>query len=264
VIVCADDYGLRDDIDEAILDLCLRGKLTAVSCMVAFERCNSDCLKRLRQHESQIDLGLHLCLTDEGLARSLKPHTPGSAADTPKYSHLLKAALTGQVSSQRIRCEVAAQYELFLAKCGRAPDHIDGHLHVHQLPGVRDGLLDFVLSLPPGQRPYLRNTSLPLPMLWRHRLPWLKAAAIGTFGSRMKARLRAAGLATNQCFAGVYDFRKHQQYPRYLPRFVNCLSAPTGILVVHPGQNEHWRHQEHAALHSFAFPVGSPNRFASP
>ena len=261
MIVCADDYGLRDDIDEAILELCLRGKLTAVSCMVAFERCTSDTLTRLRQHEAHVDLGLHLCLTNEGLTRSLVPPTPGLIADPPSYPRLLKTAFTGRVPPRRIRDEVAMQYELFLTKCGRAPNHIDGHLHVHQLPGVRDGLLDFVLSLPPERRPYIRNTALPLPNLWRNRLPWLKAALVAAFGSRMKVKLRAAGVATNQGFAGVYDFRQYNRYPGYLPRFVNCLVEPTGILVVHPGKNENWRQQEYAALDNFAFPAGSPNRF---
>jgi hypothetical protein len=156
---------------------------------------------------------------------------------------------------------VSAQYELFLKKCGRRPDFIDGHLHVHQLPGVRDGLIEFILSLPADTRPYLRNTLEPLANLRRARLPWIKAAFIGAFGKRMLARLRAAGLPTNDGFAGIYDFRNWRRYPEYFPRFAACLSDRNGILVVHPGGQEDWRRQEFTILRDFTFTPGTANRF---
>ena len=93
MIICADDYGLREDIDRAILELCNRRRLTAVSCMVLFERCNAGALKRLLAHEGNVDIGLHLCLTDEGLPLSLPPlenklsnfkSAPGEAGKNPR------------------------------------------------------------------------------------------------------------------------------------------------------------------------------------
>jgi len=55
MIVCADDYGLSDGIDEAILELCRRGKLSAVSCMVALERCCAESMARLSELKSSVD-----------------------------------------------------------------------------------------------------------------------------------------------------------------------------------------------------------------
>jgi hypothetical protein len=153
------------------------------------------------------------------------------------------------------------QYELFLKKCGRPPDFIDGHLHTHQLPGVREGLLEFVASLPASGRPYIRNTHEPLRNLWRHRLPWLKASFIGMFGARMAAELRAAGVPTNDGFAGIYDFRKSHRYPDYFPRFAACLPRANGILVVHPGGTEGWRRGEFTWLRDAPFAAGMPNCF---
>jgi hypothetical protein len=72
--------------------------------------------------------------------------------------------------------------------------------------------------------------------------------------------LRAAGAATNEGFAGIYDFGKWRQYPEYLPRFTACLRSPNSLLVVHPGGNEDWRRQEFAALRGFPFATGMPNR----
>src|SRR6266536_4724549 len=70
MIVCADDYGLRDDINEAILELAGLRKLSAVSCLVALDRCGSGTMKKLLRHDAALDIGLHLCLTDEGLPLS--------------------------------------------------------------------------------------------------------------------------------------------------------------------------------------------------
>jgi chitin disaccharide deacetylase len=262
MILCADDYGLRDDIDFAILELAARRKLSAVSCMVVLERCSQSCLVRLLKLQNQIDIGLHLTLTDERL-----PLSPTSRASTPtfqpfpSYSEILRAALRGKIEPQQIARQAAAQYELFEEKCGRGPDFIDGHLHVHQLPGIREGLLMFLSSLSLDCRPYVRNTGTSLLEIWQRRLPWMKTAAIGFFGKRMEKQLRRQGTRTNDGFAGIYDFRNWCKYGDYLPRFIASLSQPNGILVVHPGKDETWRQQEFNALGDFNFPDGTPNRF---
>ncbi|HEY2081883.1 MAG TPA: ChbG/HpnK family deacetylase [Verrucomicrobiae bacterium] len=260
MILCADDYGLSDDIDHAVLDLCGARKLSAVSCMVVFERCTTKSLCELRKYEVPVDIGLHFCLTDEGLPlATLRAGTLPWIF--PSFGNLFRRALAGQVAAQEIASQVSTQYDLFFDKCGRRPDFIDGHLHVHQLPGVREGLLDFVLSLPSGARPYVRNTYLPLKKIRRNRLPWLKAALIGAFGAQTRKRLHAANVATNDGFAGIYDFREWQHYAKYLPRFAACLEKPNGILVVHPGSRDAWRRQELKTLREFSFASGSPNRF---
>ena len=249
MIVCADDYGLSDDVDRAILELCGAGRLSAVSCMVALKSCTGGDLKKLLAHQGRVDVGLHLCFADETLP------------DFPAYGPYLRRSLLGRISAREIFSQVSAQYEQFLHKCGRAPDYVDGHLHAHQLPGVREGVIEFVRSLPASSRPYVRNTREPLRNLRRGRLPWFKAAFIGAFGRRMLTQLRAAGLSTNDGFAGIYDFRDWQKYPAYFPRFVACLADRNGILVVHPGGKEDWRRQEFETLREFPFAPGAVKRF---
>jgi hypothetical protein len=260
MIICADDYGLREDIDRAILELCNRRRLTAVSCMVLFERCNAGALKRLLAHEGNVDIGLHLCLTDEGLPLSLPP----LENKLSNFKSLLRRTILHQVRPGKILAQVAAQYRLFTGKCGRRPDFIDGHLHVHQLPGVRQGLLDFILSLPPDHRPYIRNTWMPVRELRRRKLPCAKAAFIGAFGKRLQHALSAAQAPTNDGFAGIYDFKQWRNYPGYLPKFADCLRHPNGILVVHPGLNEDWRRQEFESLRDHAPLAERLNRFQPP
>ncbi len=261
MILCADDYGLRGDINRAILDLSRSGRLSAVSCMVTFEQCTPAILSELLACQDQIDIGLHLCLTREQPALCSTQASDPALASLPSYAELIRRALTGRVQRAEVARQVSAQYGLFVQKCDRRPDHIDGHLYVHQLPGVRDGLLDFLSSLPATSRPYVRNTRLAVHDLWRRRLPWVKSAFVGAFGHWMPRRLRALGVPTNTGFAGVYDFRNWARYPDYFPRFISCLGHPNGLLVVHPGNDDDWRRQELAVLRQFRFPPGALNRF---
>ncbi len=261
MIICADDYGLSDDIDQAILELCSSQRLSAVSCMVALERCDAALLAKLRRHENVVDVGLHLVFADETLSRPAGALAESSPPYFPAYGPHLRRTLTGRVSAMEAFQQVSSQYELFLKKCGRNPDFIDGHLHTHQLSGVRQGLINFVLTLPAGQRPYVRNTHGPLRQVRRARLPLLKAAFIGAFGQRMRAQLQTAGLRTNEGFTGIYDFGDWRRYRELFPRFVAALPNPNGMLVVHPGGREDWRRQEFNTLREFPFAPGSPNRF---
>jgi predicted glycoside hydrolase/deacetylase ChbG (UPF0249 family) len=256
MIICADDFGLRADIDEAILELCGLGRLSAVSCMVGLARCDDGAMRRLLEHQSRVDIGLHLFLTDEGLP--LAPSLPASVSRHPAFGVLLRRALLGQLRVDGIFQQISAQYELFVRKSGRKPDHIDGHLYVHQLPAARRALLDFVLALPVADRPYIRNTHVSTAKIRRAGLPWLKAGLIGFFGTRMKRDLQARQLPTNEELAGIYNFNDWRHYPRFFPKFAACLSDPNDILVSHPGRDEAWRKSEFETLREARFPL---NRF---
>lgn len=256
MIVCADDYGLHEDVDEAVLELCEHGSLTAVSCLAVLQRCTGEAFRALQKHGAAVDIGLHLCLTDEGL-----PLEPRSMQTLPNFGSLLRRGWLKQLNPRDIAHEIQRQYDHFVAKSGRPPDHIDGHLHVHQLPGIREGLLEFMSRLPASSRPYVRNTRMSIRDLRRLGLPWLKAGIIGALGKAMEVRLATAGIRTNRGFAGVYDFRKWTRYPEYFPRFTAALDKPNGILVVHPGLKEDWRKQEFETLRRFAPNDARRNRF---
>jgi chitin disaccharide deacetylase len=261
MILCADDYGLSDGVNEAILELCALGRLSAVSCMVALERCDAEAMDRVLALKSKVDVGLHLCLTDERLTLSACPMWPGGRPpQLPSFRKLLSRSLLG-MNRQGIAESIATQYKLFQQKSGARPDFIDGHLHIHQLPGVAGALEAFVLSLPAESRPYVRNTHLPLSELRSRHLPWVKAAFIGGFGRRMRHRLGRAGIRTNRGFAGVYNFKRFAEFPAFLPRFVECLPHANGMLVAHPGRGEPWRERELASLREFPFPRGTIHRF---
>src|SRR5471032_3164623 len=104
MIICADDYGMGDDIDRAILELCARKRLSAVSCMVAMKRCGSELLRPLLEHQANVDVGLHLCFADETLM-----DLENKMSRLPTFGIFFRRAFFGQIPAGQIRLQVSAQ-----------------------------------------------------------------------------------------------------------------------------------------------------------
>jgi len=263
MIVCADDFGLADDIDSAILDLAERGGITAVSCMVALDRFDGVAFQQLLQRGDRVDIGLHLTLTEcppvhtvSGVESLLQPtgvfHSMGE---------LLRRGLRGSLNADDVAREIRAQYDRFIQLAGRSPDYVDSHLHCHQFPGVREGVLKFLDTLDPETGPYIRNSAMSLRKIVRQRVSPLKCLGIGLFGNQFRRALLKRGWKTNSGFAGIYAYDGHRAYAGYLERFVACMESRNGILMTHPGVTEAWRKMEYRTLRDAGCLRGHINRF---
>jgi len=153
------------------------------------------------------------------------------------------------------------QYDLFLTAFGRTPDFIDGHLHVHQLPGAREGLLAFWDLLPTEAKPYVRNAYVPLGKILLQRVSVLKNLCISIPGRQMRRLLKKRGIPTNCGFGGIHTGRHPERHARRLRRFINHMESPLGILMTHPGLRERWRRMEYEALRDTEWPEGLCHRF---
>ena len=151
-VLCADDYGLSPPVSRAILALAAAGRISALSCMTAspFWPEHGAWLKAVA---GRVDIGLHLTLVDE------KPLTamPRMAPDgrLPSIGQLIAKSYARTLELGEIAAEMDAQLNAFITVMGRPPDHIDGHLHTHVLPGIRDVVLARARAFSP--RPWLRN-----------------------------------------------------------------------------------------------------------
>ena len=94
--------------------------------------------------------GFVLCADDFAL-------TEGVSRSIPALRDLARAAATSLVARREIAAEIGRQLDAFEDRLGRPPDFIDGHQHVHVLPGVRRGLLDAVASRYAAGSVYLRD-----------------------------------------------------------------------------------------------------------
>jgi len=191
-ILCADDYGLHPAVDAAVEKLCLVGRLSATSCMTTAPRWKT-AAPRLQELRPRLSVGLHFNLTE----------SHGGAVPAQSLGTVIRQAYTGHWSAAQMRALWQQQLDAFEAALGTPPDFIDGHQHVHQLPGMCDAMLDVMQQrYAPEQMPWVRSTA-PVGTLWRSP----KAAIIALLGGWQTTRsLRKAGVMINQGFGGVYGF----------------------------------------------------------
>ena len=218
--ICADDFGLAQGINQAVLALARQGRISATSCMVGAPQWRAGARALGDVDPVRLDVGLHLDLTefprDTRLRLSLRQWLA--------RSHL------HQVPRDILRAEIACQLDAFEEALGRPPTHVDGHQHVHQLPVVREELLAALEQRYGERRPWLRSTRRPPGESFGGKA-WL----IETLGGTGLARLaHAKGYRQNGHLLGVYDFRGGAQ--RYLALLGTWLAAAADgdLLMCHP------------------------------
>ncbi|MDD3276022.1 MAG: ChbG/HpnK family deacetylase [Kiritimatiellales bacterium] len=221
MILCADDFGMTEDINRAVTELARAGKIHAVSCMVNLPFFTAEQLSDL----GSVKLGLHFTL-----------------AETPQeFRNLVFSAYTRRLNRDAVYRKLSDQFERFEEASGRRPDFIDGHLHIQQLPVIRDVVIEFIQNRCAGNPPHVRNAAMPL------RQCSLKSLFIAAPGRALKRKLLKAGIPTNNGFGGIYNYSDFMRYPQHLEKFLRTIPE-NGIIMVHPGLNEPWRRAEYDAL----------------
>jgi predicted glycoside hydrolase/deacetylase ChbG (UPF0249 family) len=233
IVLNADDFGLAPGIDAAILDLLGRGRLSGVSAMTAAPLWEADG-PQLARFAATADIGLHLDVTGvPALIRGGRPRNNGLPFT---FAEVQAAAWTGRIDSDAVLDALHAQWRRFRDVAGRAPSHLDSHLHVHQLTGIRRAVLAFVDSLSEGERPYLRTCVERPGTILRRNAHTPRALAFAWAGASLARGLRQRGVATNDGFAGAYDFAA-ADYGMLFRRFLKHVRDRT-IVVCHPGEGE--------------------------
>jgi len=136
LVVNADDFGLTEGVNRGVLEAHHRGIVTSTTLLASAPAFES--AVRAAGSAPRLGVGVHLNLT-EGHAIA-KPSEIASIADaTGRFRHspagLVQAVLLGRARPQEIEREWAAQIEK-VAGAGIAVTHLDGHKHVHMLPGM--------------------------------------------------------------------------------------------------------------------------------
>lgn len=140
LIVNADDFGLTEGTNRAIIDAHCNGIVTSTSLLAngyAFDHA----VALARQHPT-LGVGVHLTLT-EGLPVSSDSTELVEANGKLPLSNqpFARALLTGRFPRDAIRREFEAQVGKVMA-AGITPTHVDGHKYIHLLPGVSQIVAD--------------------------------------------------------------------------------------------------------------------------
>jgi predicted glycoside hydrolase/deacetylase ChbG (UPF0249 family) len=223
--VCADDFGLAPGISAGIARLAQAQRLSAVSCITNSPHWEASA-PLLAGLPASVDTGLHINLTE---GRPLSPRLAKLWPRLPSLPTLILRAHLGGLPRAELRSEVHAQLAAFRAATGAAPKFIDGHQHVHHLPGLRGIILDMVEHVQP--LPALRNTG-------RVRGPGagVKRWLIEHTGGRALAReLAQRVMLHNPALLGAYDFAD-PDYRALMQGWLAALPREGGLLFCHPGQ----------------------------
>ena len=217
VIFSVDDFGYHAGVDEAVLDLASRGRVTATSCMTAGPRWREAARQLSPTVRARLDVGLHLDFTefDKGI------HLPTLIV----RSHLR------QLDPRRIRARIAAQLDAFEDGIGAPPDYVDGHQHIHQFPQIRTELLQLLRQRYPSGMPWLRISRPPAGQ-------GLKSAIIGALGSERLAREAVQlGFRCSNRLLGSYEFDADPT--KYLERLHAWLATAQSFdaLMLHPASS---------------------------
>lgn len=234
IILNADDYGLSPGVSQGILALIRQGRLSGTSCMTATPFWPQHA-PWLAEVADRADIGLHLTLTDQEPAGPCPALAPdgrfGSVGD------LMIRSLTGRLmdtaSQADLKAEIGRQLDLFEAHAGRPPSHVDGHQHVHLLPGVRGLVLDAVARRYPRGSVYVRDCAEPMAAVLARGVDSVKALIIASLARGLAAAAARRGIPTNRGFRGVYDFGPDRDFPALMARFL-APARDRALIMVHP------------------------------
>jgi chitin disaccharide deacetylase len=239
--VNADDFGLTEGVNRAIVEAHQRGIVTSATLMAngaAFDHA-----VRLAKENPSLHVGCHLVLMDgepvlpTKEVASLVPDGKRLRADFASFAW---AALRGRIVDAHIEREATAQLRK-IQSAGLSLSHFDSHKHAHMLPMVLRPLLRAAQAC--GIRA-LRNPFVPLrPIAYAHlfRRPHLwtrytEVKLLRGWHDAFRRIVAAAGMNTTDGSFGVLSTGALD-----LPLFeaiAGCVPDGTWEFVCHPGYND--------------------------
>jgi len=231
ITVCADDYGLAPGLSHAIRDLILKRRLHATGCMTGsgYWPEQAELLKPL---DGLAHMGLHITLTEQRPVTILPKLAPNGKL--PKVDWLIKRSWLGLLDKAEIAQEINAQFDSFVTHFGRAPDFLDGHHHVHQLPIIRDVVLD-IWQNRMNKQGWVRSCWENPITLYRRGVDQLRASIIALLGLEWHHMMHRHKVPHNLSFRGVYDLTDRIPFETLFSTFLEA-PCPGTLIMVHPGQ----------------------------
>jgi len=237
LIVTADDFGLSNEVNEAVERGHLDGILSAASLMVGAPA-SDDAVARARELP-KLGVGLHVTLLD---GRPVLPpaEIPGLVApDGRFFTDPVRFGIALYFSAELRRqahAEIEAQFRRF-GETGLVLDHINGHKHFHLHPVV----LETILSIAPNfGSPPIRVPFEPFAASFAS----VKDRALGRFASagfyflqtrRLLRKLQRAGISANDYVFGLNDSGAMTE--QLMLNFIEHLPPGVTELYCHPAMS---------------------------
>jgi hopanoid biosynthesis associated protein HpnK len=241
LIVNADDFGLTQGVNRAIVEAHSHGVVTSATLM-ANGKAFDDASRRVTS-TSQLSVGCHVVLVDGSPVLGGK-RTPtlsnGKFGDSRFYDSLTGFVLrvaTGRIDADEIEAEATAQIRKLQA-AGISVSHLDTHKHTHIFPQVLRPLLRAaqacgVLAMRNPFGPVHVSIVAKRPSLWKQ---FGKVTILSRLGKTFRKSVIGAGMLTPDGTVGIVATGTMDT--RLFESIVHSLPEGTWELVCHPGYND--------------------------
>jgi predicted glycoside hydrolase/deacetylase ChbG (UPF0249 family) len=234
VVLCADDFGLTEGVSRGILELAEAGRISATGAMT-----NRPDWPRLapalRPLAGRIGVGLHLNLTTAEPLGAMPGLAPGGSF--PALGDLMGRALMGRLPVGEARGEIERQLDAFEGAFGAPPAFVDGHQHVHVLPGIRPALLAALAERGWQGKVWLRDPGDRVGAIVRRGVSVRKALLVAVLAQGFRRAAREAGFDTNEGFSGYSPFDAATP-PGRIFRSAFLALGPRPVVMAHPGYGD--------------------------
>ena len=203
VIINADDFGMSETVNDAIIDGCNNGIITAASIMAnmpAFD----DAVQKL-QCVSKIGLAVHLNIIE---GKALIPNT--SLCDSEGNFNLSFGQIMLKSFSPEFLKDVENEFRAQIEKVLKfaMPDNLDSHVHVHAIPAIFNLVCklakEYNIPCVRTQYEHLYNTPKHAENFSKkHCINFVKVFLLDFFTLINKIFVMKYKLKTNDCVIGV-------------------------------------------------------------
>jgi predicted glycoside hydrolase/deacetylase ChbG (UPF0249 family) len=245
LIVNADDFGLTDGVNRAILETHVGGIVTSATLMAngaAFDAA----VQRARAAPA-LSIGCHVALVDAA------PVSAPGAVDTllairsaePGNFHsrlpaVAARALLGGFDPDQLVEEITAQIRA-VQSAGITVTHLDTHKHTHVFPEILRALLRAarICGVPAIRNPFVPTAAVRAtqfagqPRLWKR---YGQVRALRSFARQFREKVRRAGLVAPDGIVGVVETGSVSS--SLLRQMLTNLPDGTWELICHPGYDD--------------------------
>lgn len=257
LIVNADDFGRHELINRAVERAFNAGCLRSTTLMaggIAFD----DAIA-VAKRNSGLGVGIHFTLAN---GNPILPPKEIPTLVTPEgifhenYIVFLKRYMSGKISLDEVRSELAAQLEKIL-QTGLKLTHVDSHQHLHHVPGI----IDIVLDLAAAKKIFAMRSSGA--KIFDGELDSL-GKFVGRLGLSSLAKFAAhkahkKNFATPEHFAGIVAGESVDE--NFMLKLVEKFQDGTTEVMLHPGTDNKilcdfcdWEHDFEAELAAVTSP----------
>lgn len=233
LIVNADDFGLHNCVNQAIIKGHLEGCITSTSLMptgMAFE----DAVN-LTAHAPTLGVGVHLTLVAEKPlldCEKVKSLVDSNGYFSKEYMSFIGKLFLGKIDLREVYLELSAQIER-VHQSGINITHIDSHQHLHVLPGIIDIAVDLAKKY--GIKA-IRIPAEPYCFTGGYKTDikrFIGKCGLTFLAERTRAIARQNNLMFTQNFFGMLAGGNMSKV--YFSNIIDALPAGISEIMIHPG-----------------------------